>query len=223
MSGELRNEHTVSTALFNLLLLTIPPVLLYFAGWAYLHFYLRAFGVSLSELDLDVQTIFIYSVPVIRALIGATMTWIAALVIALVFLLGIVFLPPRPWSGAMERIVRGARGWALAIVVFLIVPLVAAWSIPYIRGTAYEAADRKWVSQGVPINVLVHTGKERQQVEWIANYQQCGKRRGLDLVFSDKAAYYILCVSTLDKRSAVVYEFRRDVGLVSVRFTSRDL
>ena len=72
------------SALFEVLVATIPAVLIYFVGWAYLHFYLKVFGIGMSELDLDVQTILIYSYPVIQKLgwawimptIGATVVFV---------------------------------------------------------------------------------------------------------------------------------------------------
>jgi hypothetical protein len=208
--------------LFKVLLLTVPPVALYFVGWAYLHFYLRAFGIGLSELDLDVQTIFIYSFPVIRALIDAHMAWITVFALALVLAVLFALILPRAWIEAAERRARLAAPWILALVVFIAIPVAAAWSIPGIRSTAHGAADRKWTSEGVAMDAALHRGDAAGKVRWERNYRECASRRALDLIFSDKAAYYLLCASTVDKRSALVFEVRREGGLSSVRFVTRE-
>jgi hypothetical protein len=49
-----------SKVFFEIAIATIPAVVLYFIGWVYLNFYISAFGITVSELDLDIQTIFIY-------------------------------------------------------------------------------------------------------------------------------------------------------------------
>jgi hypothetical protein len=48
-------------AISDFLVATIPAVLLYFLGWAYLYYFLSSFGIYLSELKLDVTTVLIYS------------------------------------------------------------------------------------------------------------------------------------------------------------------
>lgn len=45
----------------DFLIVTIPGVLLYFMGWAYLYYYLQSFGIYPSELKLDTMTVLIYS------------------------------------------------------------------------------------------------------------------------------------------------------------------
>src|SRR6266481_3594694 len=71
--------------LFELAIATLPAVLLYFFGWAFLHFYLKAFSIEVSELNLDLQTIFIYSVPPFRALMGFYgLYWLWAFIVALI-------------------------------------------------------------------------------------------------------------------------------------------
>jgi len=62
-------------------------------------------------------------------------------------------------------------------------------------------------------------GKEKSA--WYDSYKRCAGRRGLDLIFADKDAYYMLCISSVDDSSALVFEVRRDAGLASVRFARR--
>jgi hypothetical protein len=47
--------------IFDFVIVTLPGLLLYFLGWAYLYYYLRYFGISPSEAKLDAQTVLIYS------------------------------------------------------------------------------------------------------------------------------------------------------------------
>src|SRR5258707_392343 len=55
--------------LFGVMFATIPAVLAYFIGWEYLYYYLGQFGVGIAELELGLETIFIYAVPPISWMI----------------------------------------------------------------------------------------------------------------------------------------------------------
>ena len=70
--------------LFELVIATIPMVMLYFVGWTYLYFYLKVFGIGISELDLDIQTILIYSYPPIQLLWRSYWPLIAGAIVILV-------------------------------------------------------------------------------------------------------------------------------------------
>lgn len=72
----------------DFLIVTIPGVLLYFTGWAYLSSYLASFGIDPSELKLDTATILVYSYPPISDFIttnwhSVTTHWFAAILIVL--------------------------------------------------------------------------------------------------------------------------------------------
>jgi hypothetical protein len=81
MNGRAATEAGSGTkALSELALATAPLVLLYFIGWVYLHYYLRAFRIEVSELDLDLPTILIYSVRPVKALLLLYFPVVGALV-----------------------------------------------------------------------------------------------------------------------------------------------
>jgi hypothetical protein len=203
---------SVGKGFFELIIATLPAVLLYFFGWAFLHFYLKAFNVDLSELDLDLQTIFIYSVPPLRALMG--LYWIWASVFALAALIWIFQRTLPQFYGRIIELPAIVHGLGL----FAIVATVAVVSVPMIRSVAADAASRKWSSgTGLPIEAIVKEpeGKDRS---WYDNYKRCSGRRALDLIFADKESYYMLCISNVDKTTGIVFEVRRQTGLVSVRF-----
>jgi hypothetical protein len=198
--------------LFELIIATLPAVLLYFFGWAFLHFYLKAFSIDVSELDLDLQTIFIYSVPPLRALMG--LYWLWAFMLVLVALIWVFqWMLPQFYRRIIEL-----PAIVLGLGLFAIVASAAVASVPMIRSVAADAAGRKWSGgTGLPIEAIVKEpeGKDRS---WQDNYERCSSRRALDLIFSDKESYYMLCISNVEKTTAVVFEVRRETGLVSVRF-----
>ena len=203
-----------SKAIFELIVATIPAALLYFFGWAYLHFYLKAFSIDLSELELDLQTMFIYSVPPLRAVMS--LYWLWGIVLAIVVLIWMLqWIVPRFYRRVIElpAIVYG-------LTLFGIFASLAVASVPMIRLVATDAANRKWSSgpPGIPMEAIAKEVDAKDGSLWYNNYRKCSKRRGLDLIFADKASYYMLCISQDDKALGVVFEVRREAGLVSVRF-----
>jgi hypothetical protein len=207
--------------LFELVIATIPTVLLYFVGWAYLYFYLRVFGIGISELDLDIQTIFIYAYPPIHYFGMSYWYWILLTIVAI--LLACRFAP-HPAKMKFAAFYGGARATppiAKGLGLFGILLVVAFLCVPFVRSDAERAADRKWTSEGVRIEAIAKEPESKEKSGWYDNYRRCAGRRALDLIFSDKDAYYMLCTSSVDETSALVFEVRRDAGLASVRFVKR--
>src|SRR5204863_68697 len=102
------------------------------------------------------------------------------------------------------------------LILLVVLVGLAALLEPGIRTAAEQVADRKWNTEGIRMEAIAAkegTGNN----PWQDNYKRCGDRRALDLIFADKETYYMLCISTFDKVQGVVYEVRRDAGLVSVR------
>jgi len=222
--GGQRNDSGLD--LFKLFMATIPAVVLYFVGWAYLHFYLKAFGISVSELDLDIQTILIYSFPPLQILVRSWWHW---LVLGLVALLVIVWLVRRfAVQDTKEKLAnvcnrtRSASPVTQGLGLLVILLILVVVFVPIIGSAAAQAANRKWVSEGVLIEAVVKEPDAKEKSAWHENYKRCGSRRALDLIFVDKESYYMLCISSLDKASALVFEIRRQIGLVSVRFVRRE-
>jgi hypothetical protein len=198
--------------IFELLLVTIPPVLLYFVGWVYLRAYLGAFGINMSELNLDIQTFFIYSIPPIRFSGYITLVVVAVPVVMFVLL-------ARLLKGTkLDSYVRRTSMVTRLFWVVLILAILALLSVPAITWTAIQVAKRKWTSDFFPIEAMIKAPENKEQSFWFEQYYKCGER--LDLVFSDKESYYMLCRSTLDSTAGYVYEVRRGGGLASVRFAT---
>lgn len=204
MTNQAADTSASSKALPDIVLVTAATVLIFFVGWAYLNFYLRAFGILISELDLDIQTIFIYSYPPARLLLGTYYWWIS---IVIIFLLVTAVLVGRRLFG---------RPFALPIALALLM-LIIFFSVPLIRWAALQTANLKWTSEGIAIAIEATVKEPETNKNWYENYQRCANRGGLDLIIADKESFYILCKSTVDKAVGDVYEIRRDVGLVSVR------
>lgn len=215
-------QQSEGKALVELVVAIIPPALLYFVGWAYLYFYLQAFGIGISELDLDIQTIFIYAYPPIRLLWLSYWGW--ALLAVLVLFVSILVVrkvttpATRSWLAGW---IRGTTVLGQGLRLFVVISLMAVLLVQVVRPYAVQAADRKWVSEGVRLEALVKDPDGKEKSAWYDSYKRCAGRRGLDLIFADKDAYYMLCISSVDDSSALVFEVRRDAGLASVRFARR--
>ena len=210
--------------LFELVFATIPAVLLYFVGWAYLYFYLKVFGIGISELDLDIQTILIYAYPPIKAFVASY--WHLALVTIAALLISVWLArryAPRAVKDKLAAFYKGVRGSSpitQGFQLFVVLLTLAFLAVPIVRTEAAQAADRKWVSEGVVIEAMVKEPETKEKSVWYDSYKRCASRRALDLIFADKDAYYMFCISGLDE-TALVFEVRREVGLVSVRFIQR--
>jgi hypothetical protein len=194
----------------ELLLVTLPAVLIYFLGWAYLYFYLGAFGINVSELDLDIQTVLIYSFPAIRGLISSYWYLVLIAVLALVAIIWVLLRFNVP------LIVEG-------LVVFAFLICTAVLSYPFIRSVAEGAAKQNWPAAGARISAM-SKGPEGEGAigrRFYAYYMACSDRDGLNLIFADKESYYMLCSSTKQGTTGLVFEVRRDVGVVSVRMVER--
>jgi hypothetical protein len=217
-AGAPGGQQSEGKGLFELVIATIPTVLLYFVGWAYLYFYLRVFGIGISELDLDIQTIFIYAYPPIHYFGTAYWYWILLTIAAI--LLARRFAPHRirVKLDAFYNTACAAPPIAKGLELFGVLVVLAFLSVPFVQSDAERAADRKWISEGVRIEAMVKEPESKEKSGWYDNYKLCAGRRALDLIFSDKDAYYMLCTSSVDETSALVFEVRRDAGLASVRF-----
>jgi hypothetical protein len=74
-------------AISDFLVATIPAVLLYFLGWAYLYYFLSSFGIYPSELKLDVITVLIYAYAPIHDIATKYLLIIVLCSLAFIFLI----------------------------------------------------------------------------------------------------------------------------------------
>jgi len=206
----------IRQALIDFFVVAIPGVALYFTGWAYLSAYLDIFGVNISELTLDTPTIFIYSYSPINAFLRAFPVAVGIITVGLLMTLGLAFFLGRKVAipVSAKRIWKfGVTKWlsflvgAVLVIQFVIVPLVN-WG-------AQRAANLVWQGQATSIEVI--TNQDHLHSRWIENYRKCAERRALYLVFADDGRYFSLCKSDLDPESGLVFQFRGEGSLVSVR------
>jgi hypothetical protein len=190
-----------------------------------LHYYLQAFGISISELDLDLQTILLYSLPPFKIWFGTYWFWIIGAFSLAWLLIFISRRIPRKWKdtiGAAFNYLSNLPS-LIRITAFLISLLVLVMVCAFaIRVAALQNADGKWASEGTQIDVLAKEADGERRTEAHSNYRACSDRRALDLIISDKEAYYILCISSVEPKSAIVFEFRRSTGLASARLIQKD-
>jgi hypothetical protein len=216
--------------ILEFIIATIPAVILYFVGWSYLYFYLGSFGINISELKLDLQTIFIYSYSPVRILIYVLCLywWLLVVVIVLATILFMVVRRLLPAERIWHRVTTYVpaspiiRTLIVVIAVVIIAPLVL---VPWARWAATRAASRVWAGAAQQVVAVVSekdfVDEKDQSASSLSNYRQCQNRAELGLIFSDDQAYYLLCRSLDDPNTGLVFEIRRGGRLASVRFTDR--
>ena len=217
-------------AIFEFVIATIPAVILFFGGWVYLNYFLAAFGISISELSIDMQTTLIYSFSPMSVLFYGH--WKELLVLLGIVAL-IVFIDG--WFGfaTFRQVGRYASplasmAMALPTVLQLAAILIGTMLVflliitPAIRWSAERVADRFWTSTGVRIDPIVKAEDAKgRNSKWHSNLQGCADRRALELIYSDQSAYYVLCKSPAAPGIGIVFEIRRNGGLASIRYAER--
>lgn len=188
-----------------------------------MYYYLAEFGIGISELDLGIETIFIYSAPPV--VWAAKTFWYVIVLIALLIAVIVAKwhrIPLRLRTGLeaigarIKKISPIARG--LGVCVLLI--LFAILSAPLVKKVANDRASEKWDRVGVRIQATVD--KPEKTFAQYEDYKSCMDRRVLDLIFADRDGYYMLCISEINETNGVVYEVRRDAStLASVRSIHR--
>jgi len=216
-----------SGALSDIVLVTIPAVMTYLIGWAYLHYYLSAFGIEESELELDLETILVYAAPPLSAVFGDHwVLWVLFIVVALIARAMIdrqrrkaaaaaaaAGVPAPVVHDTREPLVHGLVALALLIV------LVRA-AVPYVKDLAQERARDRWERLAVRIQTVLKEGEPRSGAQ--KNYATCLEQGRLDLLFADRNRYFMLCRSTVDTSVGLIFEVARDeAALVSVREARR--
>lgn len=220
-------------AIYEFLLATLPAVVLYFIGWAYLYFFLEAFGISITELHLDTPTIFIYAFSPLQIALRAYGWWVLGGVLGLAFLLWVIqkMLPQR-WSIRLRKRFKWMREkvaqlppWVTPLSMLVTFFAVLLALVPLARWAADRQTMRVWASQvGYVIPLLAHDTKSQPATEesspWHDSYKKCSEQEALLLIFSDDKAYYVLCKSSENSKEGYVFEIRRETWLSSVRFAS---
>ncbi|TEA71880.1 hypothetical protein [Allopusillimonas ginsengisoli] len=214
-------EHDQSK-LISAMVVAAPAVFVYFLGWAYLNYYLGAFGISVAELDLGIETIFIYAAPAAIWLLKTQWSWIVGIA---VLVWGLALWRRHSGVRTKELSSSGRRllssTWYVQIVaVFVGSTLLVMFISPFVKEAALDSAAQRWDRSGINIRALVDSpgfgSVERQ------DYETCMKRDGLRLVFGDKNSYYMLCAGEIDNTEGLIYEVRgHDSVLASVRGASR--
>ena len=224
-------DSEASGTIESIVLVTIPAALIYFIGWAYLHYYLGAFSIDLSELELGVETVLIYSAPPLFSLVSAYQLTLILALIALLVASGVLVWrlqrhhasstashaaapaavhPEYVWMPMLAFILKGL--WAFVVMVSLAFALT-----PGLRNFAAGKARLTWRDDSMPIEVRVAEPEKPDAMH--DNYRTCQEARRLHLVFSDKDRYFLLCTSAIDPDRGAVYEVRRDdSSLASVRY-----
>jgi hypothetical protein len=233
--------------IYEFVVATLPLAVVYYAGWAYLYFYLNLFGINITELHFDNATIFIYAfAPVYLTLQGYWWLILLTLVAVLIVILGIRKLFHREWL--LVRTKFGNLSTALQIFLLILALLCVLVTLaPWLQWAAKEKRTQVWEDRG-EYAIGLATG-ERKDIAagavspglasrkrnrsaasaaspqsvlgfWQDSYKACSEKQALLLIFSDEKALYLLCKSVEDPNQGTVFEIRREFGLASVRFAS---
>jgi hypothetical protein len=226
-------------AIVEFLIATLPAVFLYFVGWGYLYFYFDAFGINISEINLDTSTVLIYAFSPIsiaaksyRIWLGPTIFAFAAAVVCFTALSKIMSRNARIRARLVYR--RLTTGTALTTklaVAMLLLIVVFMFFIPVLRWAAAQQRSRIWAGQAetiVPFLTEKTKSEEKAGPRLLTDpmsqiresYIQCSAQEALLLIFADDKAYYVLCRSVESSNEGIVFEVRRETGLMSARFAA---
>lgn len=204
------------TAIQAFLLTTIPIVILYFTGWTYLYLYFDFFGINISELKLDLQTVLMYSYAPFHYVIVHFQVYVILAVVVLIYAVAWMLPCIRDAIGslvcALGKIPVSLRRIFYVGLLFACIFLFAR----LIRVTAFDAAKLQWNEGGIAVEVVLRSEDERSA--WGLNLKRCVERSAARLVFADEDGYYLICRSSVTIYEAVVYEVRHEGGLASIRF-----
>lgn len=221
MSDPDTKEH-VHSSLISAIVVAAPAVFVYFLGWTYLNYYLAAFGISVAELDLGVETVFIYAAPAAIWLLKEQWPWLIGIALLVG---GLALWSRRPRNLPRRLVTSGPRvlfmtWYVQAVALFISTTLLAMFISPFVKEAALVRAAQRWDRSGIKIRAMANSlesGAVEQQ-----DYGTCMRRDGLQLIFADKSGYYMLCAGEIDKTIGMIYEVRRDNSvLASVRRVSR--
>lgn len=211
------------SSVISAVVVVVPAAITYFIGWAYLHFFLNAFGIL--ELDLGLETVLIYAAPALTWLLREHWVWLG-LGLLVLFSAAFTVLPQR-WKDPGKKVCAffaqrvGSLPRALRVLLALVLIGVFAMALAAkIRQAATSHAIDRWTLASVKIQApAMAPGRETAQHQ---DYDVCLQRKGLDLLIADTASYFMLCPSEIDDTMGAVYEVRRDnSALASVRQVSR--
>jgi hypothetical protein len=222
-------------ALIDFLIATSPAVVLYFIGWAYLYSFLSAFGINMAEIHMDTPTIFIYSFsPLYKLAMSYGLHFLFVIGGLLLIWAAVGYLPHRiaaPVKFGYEKATGViSKSVAAKLFVFVVASIFVALSLLQVsKITAIQASDRLWKDEGAANTLALISEKDAKPSagltkfpysQWRASYDKCVDEQALLLIYSDDKAYYFLCKSKINKNEGLVFEVRRELGLVSVRFAA---
>jgi hypothetical protein len=167
----------VQKSIADFVIVTIPGLLLYFLGWAYLSYYLFLFGVNPSELKLDPQTVFISSyVPLYELVMSG---WISLAISVVVFLFIVLALFTSLFDHFFSSFVTGfltcidryaprlkyrpvsslSSSWRTVyftvLFFFVLIAFLNLILIPVAHWRAQASADELWSGVGQGITVIL--------------------------------------------------------------------
>jgi hypothetical protein len=162
-------------AISDFLVATIPAVLLYFLGWAYLYYFLSSFGIYPSELKLDVITVLIYAYAPIHDIVARYLLIIIFSCLAFIFLIYFNIASPKKmlqraplWvkqlPTSVSKMYRPVSSLPLAIRIFsltfeLLIGMLLALSlilIPIAKLAAAKTEAELWGDSAPIIAVNLH-------------------------------------------------------------------
>ena len=149
-------------AIYEFVVATLPLVVVYYVGWAYLYFYLNSFGINISELHFDTTTIFIYAFAPISIVLRAHWLIILLVIVGIVVLLAVIArFVPGGWS-SLKHSLRWLRGKFGSLPIEIQTLLLIAGLIcfllllaPILKSSAQRRRDEVWAGRAEYVIPLV--------------------------------------------------------------------
>jgi len=197
----------------------LPVAILYFCGWAYLSFYLSAFGINIGELGLDIQTVFIYSFSPIYVL-ATQQTSVVIIALGLYAALYIIYRATRRRNKAPEEHQLSLSFYDILSYFLVGLALFLSLLIPIRWGANYKSQNL-WSHGGTFTDAAPALTKSTPDLTWSENYASCRERRELSLIFSTGDRFYVLCRDSGNQAQGLVFELNGPSDLRSVRIAAK--
>jgi len=208
----------------------VLAVLLYLMGWVYVYYYLRDFGISIRQVDIDFYNLITYSIDVILFLATTIrnfiyMEWVWLLIVCVIIFANVFFI--YRWFGIWisKNIGRIKRGLVVLRFDYVALIFIVAFSYIVAMKAAYYNKNRDQISGATKLHTIRFKFKEevvketslKIKIKDTANVQTAvsndlfdyNENGELRLLIADKETYYVFRFDptvTWNDVGSIVYE-----------------
>jgi hypothetical protein len=186
------------------LVTALPISFLFFTGWSFFSAYLGTFGIDITEVDLPLQTMLVFSFRTLN-------TWEA-------FVTGVLSLLLLSLGYYYRNISIGENRQFL-ILVILIIGIVAVFKVLGVLAelSARAASEQVWQGIRAPIEARLSIEEEKRSSLIVQDYITCRSRRGLTNVFSTTSKSFLLCRTSNEATESGMMYTMDNTGIILSR------